>query len=184
MIKKFEEFLKESSSFGKDRNTITNDIFNALVSNGFGDNIYEQKMVLAEDISFICSYFDSIDVDCPKETIGVIPLKDIEITTNDTIAYEDIPIKCLLYNLCVATGIKKDGDENGMALFIEMGEEDVENKFEGNPFAATYSLTRDVWEIDGYKCKKSDIMSYDKDGILWSLIRVVTQVINPTTKYK
>lgn len=148
---------------------LTNKVWDAIVSAGLGSSFIKPRMTDASESSFLTSNFEE---DIENEEVGCIGIDDIDIVTDET---GGEPIHSIFNNLFVTNGLDLD-DFGVINLIIECNEEDIPDVYEGKPNAIVYSANEDEW-----KWERGDNID---DELLLKILKTITKVINPETKYK
>lgn len=158
IIKKFNEWINESYSSVR---TLTNNIYQAIVDAGLGSNF--NKPEYNDESSWLTAQADAYDFEITDE-VDCIPFSE-----SSTLDYG----KYIFYGIYITdeTPINDGGDT--ASVIIEYGEDDYTDGPE--PWVLYYSAKEDNWDGNGpIKNPRSK---------LDNLICVISQTINPKTKY-
>ena len=158
IIKTFSEWLNESSSSVK---TLTNNIYQAIVDADFGSNF--NKPEYNDESPWLTAQADAYDFEITDE-VDCIPFGE-----GSTFDYD----KYIFYGIYVTDEAPINDGGDTASVIIEYGEDDYADGPE--PWVLYYSAKEDNWDGNGpIKNPSSELAD---------LICVISQAINPETKY-
>ena len=158
IVKKFNEWLNESVSSVK---SLTDNIYQALVDAGLGDNFNAPEY--NDESSYLTAQADSYGFGITDE-VDCIPFGE-----GSTFDYD----KYIFYGIYITDEAPINDRGDTASVIIEYGEDDYTDGPE--PWALYYSAKEDNWDGNGpIKNPGSELAN---------LICVISQAINPETKY-
>lgn len=158
IIKTFSQWLNESSSSVR---TLTNNIYQAIVDADFGSNF--NKPEYNDESPWLTAQADAYDFEITDE-VDCIPFGE-----GSTFDYD----KYIFYCIYVTDEAPINDGGDTASVIIEYGEDDYADGTE--PWVLYYSAKEDNWDGNGpIKNPSSELAD---------LICVISQAINPETKY-
>ena len=158
IIKTFSEWLNESVSSVR---TLTNNVYQAIVDAGLGDNFNEPEY--NDESPWLTAQADACGFEITDE-VDCIPFGE-----GSTFDYD----KYIFYGIYVTDEAPINDGGDTASVIIEYGEDDYADGPE--PWVLYYSAKEDNWDGNGpIKNPSSELAD---------LICVISQAINPETKY-
>lgn len=162
IVKKFNEWINESVSSVR---TLTDNIYQAIVDAGLGDNFNEPEY--DDESSYLTAQADAYGLEITDE-VDCIPFGE-----GSTFDYD----KYIFYGIYI-TDEAPINDRGGRAsIIIEYGEDDYTDGPE--PWVFYYSAKTDHWDGNGPIDGNADDVNPD----LLKLIATITPIVNPSTKF-
>lgn len=164
IIKTFSEWLNESVSSVR---TLTNNVYQAIVDAGLGDNFNEPEY--NDESPWLTAQADACGFEITDE-VDCIPFGE-----GSTFDYD----KYIFYGIYVTDEAPINDTGDTASIIIEYGEDDYTDGPE--PWVFYYSAKEDHW--DG---SENDPIDGNADNIspdLLKLIATITPVVNPRTKF-
>ena len=162
IVKKFDEWINEA--YGPVKN-ITNDVYQAIVDAGLGDNFMQPQY--NTESPWLTAQTDAYGFDIDSE-VDCIPFAENSIFDYD---------KFIFYGIYVTDEAPINDRGGSASLIIEYGEDDYTDGPE--PWVFIYSLADDIWDGDGPLDGNGD----DVNPELLKLISAITSAVNPRTKF-
>ena len=158
IIKTFSEWLNESVSSVR---TLTNNVYQAIVDAGLGSNF--NKPEYNDESSWLTAQADAYGFEINDE-VDCIPFGE-----GSTFDYD----KYIFYGIYITDEAPINDEGDTASVIIEYGEDDYADGPE--PWVLYYSAKEDNWDGNGPIKNPSPELA--------DLICVISQVINPETKY-